>query len=148
MVLCSGFTTRITLITCWCFNCCRAVLTLSQGLLSFSHCPASEEAGGSPGAGRGQNQESWPKLAQGMSHTMWCHAEQLYGVLGWLPRVGGRPIYVMYVPYMSCIVTSSSGILLVAVWWWKSWWCVLLTSVSCVLMGSLGNNLLCYAVLP
>lgn len=33
------------LITHWCYSCCWAVLTLSEGLSSFS-CPASKEAGG------------------------------------------------------------------------------------------------------
>uniref|UniRef100_A0A8B9SPJ7 Leucine-rich repeat and coiled-coil domain-containing protein 1 n=1 Tax=Anas platyrhynchos TaxID=8839 RepID=A0A8B9SPJ7_ANAPL len=40
-------------ITRRCFNCCRAVLTLSQGLFGFSHCPDSEQARGAAGAGRG-----------------------------------------------------------------------------------------------
>ena len=52
-VLCLGFRMSIMLM----FNCCRAALTLSQGLFSFSHCSDSEEAGGVTGAGRGQNQD-------------------------------------------------------------------------------------------
>lgn len=49
-----GFRMRIMLITCWCFSRCWAVLTPSQGLCCFSHCPASEEAVGAQGAEKGQ----------------------------------------------------------------------------------------------
>lgn len=38
-------------ITSWCFSCCWTVLTVGQGLLGFSYCPASEEAGGARGRG-------------------------------------------------------------------------------------------------
>ena len=78
---------RRALITCWCFNCCRAVFTPGQGLFGFSLCPASEQAGGAAGAGRGQTQDSWPKLAKGVFHTIWRHAKQYIGVAG---RGGGR----------------------------------------------------------
>ena len=71
---------RRVLITCWCFNCCRAVLTPSQGLFSFSLCPANEQARGAARAGRGQTQDSWPKLAKGVFHTIWCHSKQYIGV--------------------------------------------------------------------
>ena len=73
-VLCFGFGMRIMLVTRWCFSCCWAVLTLTQGLFSFSHSPASEEAGGAPEAGRAHNQDSWPQLA---THTVWCHGEHI-----------------------------------------------------------------------
>jgi len=58
------------------FCCCRAVLTQSHILSRFSCCPASEQAGCVQGAGRGQSQDSWPWLSKGMSHIIWCHAEQ------------------------------------------------------------------------
>jgi len=35
------------------------------------------------GAGRGQSQGSWPNPTKGMSHTIWCHAEQ-YNWRSWL----------------------------------------------------------------
>lgn len=68
MVLCFGFGMRIMLATHWCLSCCIAVLAQSQGLFCCSCCPASEEAG------RGRNQDRWPRLIKGMFHTMWCHA--------------------------------------------------------------------------
>lgn len=70
MFLCFGFRVRIMLIALRCSSCCRAVLTPSQGLFSFSHCPASAEAGGAPGAGRGHSWDSWPRPAKGMSRTL------------------------------------------------------------------------------
>ena len=48
---------RRVLITHQCFNCCRAVLTASQGHLSFLLCPANGQAGGTGRAGRGQTQD-------------------------------------------------------------------------------------------
>lgn len=41
------------------FSCCRAALTLSQGLLCSSHCPASLMAG------RGHSQHRWPQWPKG-----------------------------------------------------------------------------------
>lgn len=40
--------------------CCWEVLTLSQGLFIFLHCPASKETRGAQEVGNGQNQDSWP----------------------------------------------------------------------------------------
>ena len=37
-------------------------------VFSFSFCSAS---GGVQGAGRGENKDSWPKLAKGMFHSIW-----------------------------------------------------------------------------
>lgn len=71
MVLCLGLRMRTLLITLR-----RTVLIQGQGLLSFSFCPASEEPEGAQGAGREHNQDSWPTLAKGMSHTTLCCAEQ------------------------------------------------------------------------
>ena len=53
--LCFGFWMRILLIPPQWFSCGRAAHTQSQGLFSFSRCPASQEAGGAAGAGRGQS---------------------------------------------------------------------------------------------
>lgn len=47
------------------------MLTLSQGLFSLFHCPACEEAGGAKNDRRGQNQDSWPKLAKGIFQNIW-----------------------------------------------------------------------------
>ena len=54
---------------------------LSQGFFSFS-CPASKKAGGAQEVGRGHRQDSWPKLAKGIFHTIWCHAQHI--------KLGGR----------------------------------------------------------
>lgn len=70
MVLWFWYRRKIILITHWCFNFHREVLTLSQELLSISYCPASEETVHKK-LGKGQNQESWPKLAKEMFHTIW-----------------------------------------------------------------------------
>lgn len=52
--------------------CDQNILSAAEhchGLLYFSHCPATnKEGGGSQTAGSGQNQDSWPSLAKGMSH--------------------------------------------------------------------------------
>ena len=74
---------RRVLITPRCFNCCRAVLILSQGHLSFLLCPANGQAAGAVRAGRGQTQDRWPKLAKGVFHTIWRHAKQYIGVASW-----------------------------------------------------------------
>lgn len=75
MELGSGFQKRVMLTTHRSFSCRRALLTQSQGRSSCPHCPASQEAAGAPGAGRGHSQDSWPKLARAMSHTLWGRAE-------------------------------------------------------------------------
>lgn len=36
--------------------------------------PTSKEAGDARGAGRGRSWDSWPQLAKGMSHTVWCQS--------------------------------------------------------------------------
>lgn len=59
----------ITLITHWCFSCRLAVLALSQRHFSSLYCPVGKELGG------GIEQNSWPKLAEGMPHFVWHHAE-------------------------------------------------------------------------
>jgi len=68
---------RVMLITHWCFSCCWAVLTLSQGVFSFSYWPASKEAGWAPEAGRGHSRDSWPQLIKGTPHTTWCHIKHI-----------------------------------------------------------------------
>lgn len=49
IVLCFEFRMRTMLISHLCFNYCRAGLTLSQRLVSFSVCPASRQAGDEAG---------------------------------------------------------------------------------------------------
>lgn len=73
------------------FSCYKAELTLSKGLFSFSFRPASEEAGGAAGAVRGQNQDSWPKLAKGIFHHMvlsWTIKLEGLLLVGWLGTGG------------------------------------------------------------
>lgn len=95
-------------ITHLCFSCCRAVLTLSQWLFSFSHCPASKEAGGAQEDQRGQNQDSWPKLAKGISHT-WGHGAACSAIKwwngGWLGSLGisQRVVSSCTVNHLFCI---------------------------------------------
>ena len=61
----------------------------SQGFFSFS-CPASKKAGGAPEVGTGHSQGSWPKLAKGVFHTMWCHAQYInWEEWGWGDRCSG-----------------------------------------------------------
>ena len=76
MLPCFGFRRKIMLIIHLCFSCCWAVLTLSQGLFSFSCCPASEDSGGAQGAGRGQNQDSWPSVQRNVPY----HAASCWGI--------------------------------------------------------------------
>lgn len=65
------------------------MLTLSQGHFSFSYCLCpSKEAGGTPEAGRGQNQGSSPK---GIFHTIWHYTEQ-NGVTAWGGEGGEGPL--------------------------------------------------------
>ena len=54
----------------------KVVFILSQGFFSFS-CPADEKAGGAQEAGRGHSQDSWPKVAKGIFHTKWRHAQYI-----------------------------------------------------------------------
>lgn len=44
----------------------------SQRLLSLLYCSATEGAGGAQGLGKGQNQESWFKLAKVLYHIVLC----------------------------------------------------------------------------
>lgn len=48
-----GFLIEIVVTTRRCFSCCRTGLKRRQGRFCFSCYPASKEAGGAPGAGRG-----------------------------------------------------------------------------------------------
>ena len=75
---------RTVLITQRCFSFCWAVLgevleggvhAQSQELSSFLCCPASGEPGDAQVAGRGQDQDSWAKLAEGISQTILHHSE-------------------------------------------------------------------------
>lgn len=50
MILYVGFRTKAMLITQWCFSCCWAVVTYSQGHSYFSWCPSS-------GVHKGQGEE-------------------------------------------------------------------------------------------
>ena len=83
-VLCFGFSMRIILITHWCFRCCWAVLTQSEGLFCFSPHPTSEQSGDAQEAGRGHSQDSWPQLTRGIFHTIWCHAHRRKNRGSWL----------------------------------------------------------------
>lgn len=70
MMLCFGLRMRTMLITHRCFSYLRAVLAQSQGFSCSWCCLANEEAGGAPGAGMGRGQDSWPRMPNGMSHTV------------------------------------------------------------------------------
>ena len=85
IVLCFGFSMRIMLITHRCFSCCWAVFTLNQGL-SSSHALPAEKVGDAQEAGKGHSQDSWPKLAKGIFHTIWHHAQYI----NWGELAGGR----------------------------------------------------------
>jgi len=47
--------------------------------------PCQWGAGSAQGAGKGQNQDNWPKLAKGIFHTIWQHVRKLLKLwgLGW-----------------------------------------------------------------
>lgn len=45
MILYIGFKIKAMLITRQCFSCCWTVFTMSQGLVCFSYCTASEDTG-------------------------------------------------------------------------------------------------------
>lgn len=70
MILCFELTMRILLVTHWSFSGFWAVLTLTQEFLS-SHTPCWWGDYGR------QNKDSWPKQAKEISHTIWCHPEQI-----------------------------------------------------------------------
>lgn len=65
------------LITHRCFSCCWAGLTLNQGHVSISNCPAREEAGSSQKLGRGHSRAADSQLTRGISHTFWHYDGQL-----------------------------------------------------------------------
>ena len=77
MGMCFAFVLRTVLIAQGCFSYCWAVLTQSQGLCCSSPHPASEEAGGAQGVGRGHSRDSWPQLTKGIFHTIWHHAQHI-----------------------------------------------------------------------
>lgn len=62
---------------------------LSQGLFRFSCCPASQEAGGAWEFGRGQRQDNWSKVAQGIFlipyHMVSCWIIKLGRIGCWFP---------------------------------------------------------------
>jgi len=63
MMQCFAFLMKVVVITHWCFSCCRTVLRQSQGR------PAPHAAL-QRGAGREQNQDSWPGTGKGVSCTI------------------------------------------------------------------------------
>jgi len=69
-----GFVMRTVLTIHQCFSCC---LHGAKGFFYFSCFPASEEAEGTQEAGRGQNQDSWPKQIKMLFNTVWLPAQQL-----------------------------------------------------------------------
>lgn len=71
-----GYVMKTVLTIHQCFSCCWARLARSQGLFHFSCFPASEEAEGTQEAGRGQNQNSWPKQIKMLFSTIWLLAQQ------------------------------------------------------------------------
>lgn len=69
MLLCFGFRRKPAVITQRCFSCCWAVLRRAKDV---SACPALPVKGlRAPGAGRGWNQDSCPKLATEIFCTTW-----------------------------------------------------------------------------
>lgn len=72
MALCFRFMMRIMLIAHQRSSCCTAVLIQSQA----SHVAPKQRTGGAAGAGRGHNQDSWPRLSKGMSCDMQHHVQQ------------------------------------------------------------------------
>jgi len=58
------------------FSYCWAALTQSQGLFCSSHHPVSDWAAGAQEAGRRHSQDSWPQLTKGITHALWCLAQQ------------------------------------------------------------------------
>lgn len=93
MVLCFGFRMRMKSITHWCFSCCWAVLTLSQGLVG-SHTALPEKAAGAHGAGRDADQRDVPYRV-----ALWwmIKLRVLAGGLlcsgtGWAPVTGGEQL--------------------------------------------------------
>lgn len=57
---CFGLVTKTGLITHQSFICCWTVLVQHQGLLRFSFCPTSKQAGGAQVAGRGHSKTADP----------------------------------------------------------------------------------------
>jgi len=66
----------VLMITHWCFSSSWTVSTQHQGHLCFSPCLTSGWAGDAQDAGRGHNQDKWPKSTEEVFHIIWCHAQQ------------------------------------------------------------------------
>ena len=107
-VLPFGFGVRTMLMAHWCFCCWLFIL--SQGLFSFLG-PASERAGGARETGRGHSQDRWPKLAKGIFHTIWHHAEYI----NWgKKKEGGAFSTMAFVFPSNCYLCCSPALLGVA----------------------------------
>jgi len=76
MGLSFGFVLKTVLITQRCFSYRSAMLTQSQDLFCFSHCPANKWVRGAQEVGRGHSWDSWLQIIKGISHSIWCHAQQ------------------------------------------------------------------------
>lgn len=76
VTLCYGFR-RTVLIKHWCCSCCWAVLYRAKDVSASCTALPSRMLRKAQVAGRGQNQDNWPKLTKGTFHTIWHPAELL-----------------------------------------------------------------------
>lgn len=56
---------------------CYCWAVLSQNKRVFLPTPPHQWAGDTQEVVRGHRQDSWPQLTQGVSHTIWCHAQHI-----------------------------------------------------------------------
>lgn len=75
-MLCLRFFMKVVVIKHQCFSCCRAVLSQSQRLFSFSCCPFSKEAGGCTRSLEGTQPRQVTQTDKGniAYHTISCSA--------------------------------------------------------------------------
>lgn len=68
------FSMTLMLISHWFFSWCRAVCkgTFKKVIFCFLCCPASKQSGGAQWPGGKHSQDSWLKLAEGMSCAIYC----------------------------------------------------------------------------
>lgn len=112
MICLFGFRRKAILIARWCFSSCWAVSYTEPKAFQFLVLSCQWAGLGVQGAGRGQNQGSWPNLAKGIFHSTWHHGGKNYKTEGsWLGGVlllgnclgiGQQVVSICFVHHLFC----------------------------------------------
>lgn len=131
MCCCFVFVLETVLIIQQCFSYSWAMLAQHQGLFCFSHCHTNKWDRGAGEPEREHRQDSWPKLTQEISQTIWHHSQhiKLWKKEG---NVWSGGIYVLKVTVMHDGALMSWTQLILCLSMGSSEWILFLALFGCI----------------